>query len=303
MARLSSASPSAKDARLACRRRHRRTLVSVAPAALLGRLGRRVVYALSSDSRRCFDCDGLCVQCLRPVARCSHPHAFGIQRSQPLYASLLGNRPNASVSPRGAADCPVVSAGRSITHRSNTWPNLRFGSITGTSPLLGYLISLIQQTTESATLKPSFGAGSRGSGRVTVNREVAPKPGHFMIGHLQTEPESRKSRMTCQESTVTEEGAMQFRHSKEKEEEQIGARPARWSSEFRRARAFVCLTFLATLAGIALNSQQPSAPRVIQPTLPPAINSFPDPRDQLEMRQEQNKKQNFEAANAERKKI
>jgi DNA-binding transcriptional regulator WhiA len=59
---------------------------------------------------------------------------------------------------------------------------------------------------------------------------------------------------------------------------------------------------LATLAGIALNSQQPSAPRVIQPTLPPAINSFPDPRDQLEMRQEQNKKQNFEAANAERKK-
>lgn len=93
---------------------------------------------------------------------------------------------------------------------------------------------------------------------------------------------------------------MQFRHSKEREEEQIG--PARWSSEFRWARAFVCLTFLATLAGIVLNSQQSSAPRVIQPTLPPAINSFPDPRDQLEMRQEQNKKQNFEAANAERKK-
>jgi hypothetical protein len=95
---------------------------------------------------------------------------------------------------------------------------------------------------------------------------------------------------------------MQFRHSKEQEEGQNGARPASWSPGFGWARAFVCLTSLAVPAGIALNSEQSSAPRVIQPALPPAINSIPDPRDQLDMRQEQNRERNFAAANAERKK-
>jgi hypothetical protein len=95
---------------------------------------------------------------------------------------------------------------------------------------------------------------------------------------------------------------MQFCYSQEQEEGQNGARPARWSSGFRWARAFVCLTSLATLTGIALNSAQSSAPRPITPTLPPAINSAPDPKDQLDMRQAHNRQQNFAAANAERKK-
>jgi hypothetical protein len=95
---------------------------------------------------------------------------------------------------------------------------------------------------------------------------------------------------------------MQFRHSREQEEGQNGARRARLSLGFRWVRAFVCLTSMSTLTGIALNSEQSSAPRVIVPTLPPAINSAPDPKDQLDMRQEQNKQQNFAAANAERKK-
>jgi hypothetical protein len=95
---------------------------------------------------------------------------------------------------------------------------------------------------------------------------------------------------------------MQLRHSLDPEEGQNGARPARSSSVFRWARAFICLTSLATLTGIALNSAQSSAPRTITPTLPPAINSAPDPKDQLDMRLAQNKQQNFAAANAERKK-
>src|SRR5580692_11809564 len=95
---------------------------------------------------------------------------------------------------------------------------------------------------------------------------------------------------------------MQFRHFREQKEGQNGARTARRSSGFRGARAFVCLTSLATLTGIALNSAQSSAPRPITPTLPPAINSAPDPKDQLDMRLAQNKQQNFAAANAERKK-
>ncbi|MGA8729251.1 MAG: hypothetical protein WB608_10915 [Terracidiphilus sp.] len=95
---------------------------------------------------------------------------------------------------------------------------------------------------------------------------------------------------------------MQFRYSPVQAEGQNGARPARWSPGLRWARVFVCLTLLASLTGIALNGAQSSSPRPITPTLPPAINSAPDPKDQLDMRQAQNKQQNFAAANAERKK-
>lgn len=61
---------------------------------------------------------------------------------------------------------------------------------------------------------------------------------------------------------------------------------------------------LATLAtGRMLHSQQtpPSPPNLDRPYLIPEANRLPDSNDQMKLRDQQSKKQNFEAANTERK--
>ena len=68
-----------------------------------------------------------------------------------------------------------------------------------------------------------------------------------------------------------------------------------------------CMSTLAfaSIAGIAQsNSQAPLSNPVPKPTgvLLPEANRLPDANDQMEMREQQSKTQNFAAANAERKK-
>lgn len=64
-------------------------------------------------------------------------------------------------------------------------------------------------------------------------------------------------------------------------------------------RAFACLLGLAFLATTYEHSAQ--TPNLNKPILLPEANRPPDPNDQMQMRDQQTKKQNFEAANTERK--
>jgi len=76
-------------------------------------------------------------------------------------------------------------------------------------------------------------------------------------------------------------------------------------TRFLRRLSCACVFCLAPLAAAAQsNSQTPLTnppPRPTGITLP-AANRIPDANDQMEMREAQTKKQDFEAANAERKK-
>jgi hypothetical protein len=64
----------------------------------------------------------------------------------------------------------------------------------------------------------------------------------------------------------------------------------------------VSLTLLATVASTAQNSQVPAPARTPHPILLPEANRLPDANDQMEMHEQQAKKQDFATANAERKK-
>jgi uncharacterized protein involved in exopolysaccharide biosynthesis len=93
---------------------------------------------------------------------------------------------------------------------------------------------------------------------------------------------------------------MQFKQNRESPKNQIGARQAMrlWSRGW--GWALTCLVAVAALAGLG-RSLQAAGMQSRQPFIPSSA-PMPDANKQREMQDEQTKKQNFEAANAERKK-
>jgi len=81
-----------------------------------------------------------------------------------------------------------------------------------------------------------------------------------------------------------------------------GARRAVQSAKHRRKWIFACFVAVAALAAAAPLAAQTPGPNTDRPYLIPDANRLPDVNDQMQMREQQTKKQNFEAANAERKK-
>jgi len=74
-----------------------------------------------------------------------------------------------------------------------------------------------------------------------------------------------------------------------------------WSPVRRWIRPAAGLAVLTTLIAVAQPPQQ-SSTNPDRPYLLPEANRLPDKNDQMQLRDDQGKKQNFEAANAERKK-
>ena len=70
----------------------------------------------------------------------------------------------------------------------------------------------------------------------------------------------------------------------------------------RWGRGLACLAAVVTLTGAAQTGQQNPNQTPSRPYLLPEANRLPDANDQMVMREQQTKKQNYEAANAERKK-
>ena len=68
---------------------------------------------------------------------------------------------------------------------------------------------------------------------------------------------------------------------------------------YRCLRIFGCIAAMGVLTCTALPGQQPNPDRSIHS---PVLTAPPDANAQMQMRQEQSKQQNFEAANVERKK-
>jgi hypothetical protein len=66
-------------------------------------------------------------------------------------------------------------------------------------------------------------------------------------------------------------------------------------------RVLACLVAAATLMGAAQPGQQTPPGMPVRSVMPPVQNHLPDVNDQMQMREQQAKQQNFEAANAERK--
>jgi hypothetical protein len=87
---------------------------------------------------------------------------------------------------------------------------------------------------------------------------------------------------------------------------QRGTGPRRQAWSFRSRRTIVCLGALAVAIAVlgaaqsTVNPQLPAPPH--KPLLSPDANRLPDANDQMEMREQQGKKQNYTAANLERRK-
>lgn len=81
---------------------------------------------------------------------------------------------------------------------------------------------------------------------------------------------------------------------------QLGARRPGRSHFYQRFFPASVVVALLTLAGFAQTNQEPSRPP--KPILMPEANRVPDANDQMEMREQRIQRQNFEAANAERRK-
>jgi hypothetical protein len=69
-----------------------------------------------------------------------------------------------------------------------------------------------------------------------------------------------------------------------------------------RASGFASLIAIALVAGSSWAGQQPSTMDTNRPYLSPAANRLPDANDQMKMREQEAQKQDFDTANAERKK-
>jgi|SRR5271157_2980230 len=99
---------------------------------------------------------------------------------------------------------------------------------------------------------------------------------------------------------------MQYQEGRCRTHEQTGARPARQTSKLHYwGRVFACLAAMAAFSGAAQPGQQTAPGMPIRDEMPPILpqnNRVPDANDQIRMREQQAQKQNFEAANAERKK-
>jgi hypothetical protein len=96
---------------------------------------------------------------------------------------------------------------------------------------------------------------------------------------------------------------MKFRNSQDHLIEQAGARPARQPRKPHWGRVVACSVAIAALAGTAHPGQQTAPGMPIRNEMPQLQNNQPpDANAQMRMREQQAKQQNFEAANAERKK-
>lgn len=90
--------------------------------------------------------------------------------------------------------------------------------------------------------------------------------------------------------------------TKDRTASQCGAGPLGLSLGRRWARTCLCLIALTVLANGTLAGQAISAPpRPSRSILLPEANRPPDANEQMEMRERKVKQQNFEAANAERR--
>jgi hypothetical protein len=69
-----------------------------------------------------------------------------------------------------------------------------------------------------------------------------------------------------------------------------------------RASGRASLMAIALLAGALWAAQSPPTMNTTKPYLSPEANRLPDKNDQMKMSEQQSQKQNFDAANAERKK-
>jgi len=96
---------------------------------------------------------------------------------------------------------------------------------------------------------------------------------------------------------------MQFRTYPNRPLGQAGARQTGEPQRLRWARIAACFTAMAALAGAAqpLQHAAPGSSDWAYP-MPDGVNRLPDANDQMRARNQQSKQQEFEAANAERRK-
>jgi hypothetical protein len=93
---------------------------------------------------------------------------------------------------------------------------------------------------------------------------------------------------------------MRFQFERDRNHRQPGNRNNR-RSYLQWSSWGVSLTLLATIATTAQNAQVPAPAPTPHPILLPEANRLPDANDQMEMHEQQAKKQDFATANAERK--
>jgi len=95
---------------------------------------------------------------------------------------------------------------------------------------------------------------------------------------------------------------MPFTKNSDRRIKPAGATLDRKSARRCRNGVFACLIVMAALAAAAPPGQQAPSGNIDKPYLLPEANRLPDVNDQMKMRDQQTKQQNFAAANAERRK-
>ena len=98
---------------------------------------------------------------------------------------------------------------------------------------------------------------------------------------------------------------MQFRKSQDEWKGRGGAVSRGHPAKFRGGRILGCLIALAVAMAVSAGQQNSTTPPGKNPDKPyllPEANRLPDANDQMEMRDQQGKQQNYSAANVERRK-
>ena len=95
---------------------------------------------------------------------------------------------------------------------------------------------------------------------------------------------------------------MQFSKNQDSLSNETRATPSRQPSNYHWTRALACFAVAAALTGAAEPGMDDPGQNTDRPFLLPEANRPLDANQQMEMRDQQTKKQSFEAANAERKK-
>ena len=98
---------------------------------------------------------------------------------------------------------------------------------------------------------------------------------------------------------------MQDRENQCRPREQTDAGRAGRLPKLHWARVFACIAAVTALTGVAQPGQQPTPGMPIRDEMPPIQpqnNRVPDANDQMRMHEQQTQKQDFAAANAERRK-
>jgi len=98
---------------------------------------------------------------------------------------------------------------------------------------------------------------------------------------------------------------MQIGNDKARPIDPNGGEASRTLPMRRRGRILVCLAIMAALASVVVPGQQPRSPGMGQgyPSISSPSNQPPDANQRMLMHEQQAKNQNFQAANAERRKI